>query len=114
MSRTRDGDLDGVAVDGHVRFTPAGEAALDAMASRLAADAGDCPESIGKVLSSILDADVADLANELTRAVTQQNRSTDLATPDEVVLVRSPKQRLAAAPPEQSVPTPGPIDGRRR
>jgi hypothetical protein len=56
---------DGAAAHGYVRFTRAGEAALDTLASRLAAEAGDSPEGIARVLGRILRADIADLAGDL-------------------------------------------------
>jgi len=73
---------DGVGAHGYVRFTRGGEAALDALASRLAAEAGHSPEGIAEVLDRILGDDVADLADELVRAVLDQCRGTELATAD--------------------------------
>lgn len=48
---------DEVATQGEVRFTRRGEAALDALAGRQAAEAGDTPESIARVLDRILTAE---------------------------------------------------------
>jgi hypothetical protein len=80
----REDSGDGVAAHGYVRFTRAGEAALDTLASRLAAEAGHSPdgitEGITRVLDRILRADVADLAGVLARTTTDQNRGTEPAT----------------------------------
>jgi hypothetical protein len=90
---------DGVAAHGYVRFTRGGEAALDALASRLAAEAGDSPEGLAQVLDRILRADIADLAGELARTTTDQNRRrTELATaqtPDQAARRRLGRHRDA-------------------
>jgi predicted Zn-dependent protease len=89
---------DGAAAHGYVRFTRAGEAALDALASRLAAEAGDSPEGIARVLDRILRVDVADLAGELARTTADQNRRTEPATvqtPDQAARRRLARHRDA-------------------
>jgi predicted Zn-dependent protease len=89
---------DGAAAHGYVRFTRAGEAALDTLASRLAAEAGDSPEGIARVLDRILGADVADLAGELARTIPDQNRRTERATvqtPDQAACRRLGRYRGA-------------------
>jgi hypothetical protein len=93
---------DGAAAHGYVRFTRAGEAALDTLASRLAAEAGDSPEDmtggIARVLDRILRADVADLAGELAPTTADQNRRTERATvqtPDQAARRRLARHRDA-------------------
>jgi hypothetical protein len=91
----RENSGDGAAAHGYVRFTRAGEAALDALASRLAAEAGDSPEGIARVLDRIL---VADLAGELARTTADQNRGTERATvqtPDQAARRRLARHRDA-------------------
>lgn len=72
---------DEVATQGEVRFTRRGEAALDALAGRLAPQAGDTPESIARVLDRILTAEVAVLAAGLAAAA-QDHGEPDAATRD--------------------------------
>jgi hypothetical protein len=94
----RENSGDGAAVHGYVRFTRAGEAALDTLASRLAAEAGDSPAGIARILDRILRADVADLAGELARTTTDQNRGTEQATartPDQAARRRLARHREA-------------------
>lgn len=90
---------DEAAPHGYVRFTKGGEDALDAVAGRLAAEAGDTPESIAKVLDRILSRDVADLAAEITAA----------ETPDEAARRRLDRhqERGQEAPSRPSVQPPG-------
>jgi predicted Zn-dependent protease len=95
----------GVAAHGYVRFTRAGEAALDTLASRLAAEAGDSPEGIAEVLDRILGADISDLAGELAPTTPDQNRRTEPATvqtPDQAArrrLARHQDARTGSTPP---------------
>jgi hypothetical protein len=90
---------DGVAAHGYVRFTRGGEAALDALASRLAAEACDSPEGIAQVLDRILRADIADLAGELARTATDENRRrtepATVRTPDQAARRRLGRHRDA-------------------
>jgi hypothetical protein len=79
-----------VAPHGTVRFTPRGEAALDALADRLAVEAGGTTEGIAQVLDRILGSDIAQLAAELTTAaetaVPDRSGAADTAaveTPDQ-------------------------------
>jgi hypothetical protein len=94
-----------VAAHGYVRFTRTGEAALDALASRLAAEAGDSPGSIAEVLDRILGADIADLADELApEPAPDQYRGEELPTvdtPDQAARPRLGRHRDA---PTGSVP----------
>jgi hypothetical protein len=98
----REGSGDGAAAHGYVRFTRAGEAALDTLASRLAAEAGDSPEDItggiAQVLDRILRTDISDLAGELARTTADQNRGTEPATvqtPDQAARRRLGRHRDA-------------------
>lgn len=98
---------DEAATSGHVRFTRGGEAALDALADRLAAHAGDTPESIAQVLERILDADIADLAAGLTPATEDQHRPV-AETPDQAARRRMGLRRDA---PTEGGPAPSrPLD----
>jgi hypothetical protein len=84
---------DGAAAHGYVRFTRAGEAALDTLASRLAAEAGDSPEDITGGIARVLD-----LAGELARTTADQNRGTERATvqtPDQAARRRLARHRDA-------------------
>ena len=73
---------DEAVTQGYVRFTRSGEAALDSLADRLAAQAGDTAESIAEVLDRILSANVADLAAGLTSATDEKGRP-EAETPDQ-------------------------------
>jgi len=80
-----------VAPHGLVRFTGNGEAALDTLASRLAAECGDTSEGIAQVLDRILAADVSELAAELTAV--DETTPAQVETPDEAARRRLGQHR---------------------